>query len=253
MLGVFARLSADGTVAQARDSVAATLSRSPAAPGATGALRATAVPINDRYVGDITNPAWIAFITVGLLLVVIACSNVANLLLARGARRGREMAIRLSLGATRARIVTQLLVESAILAAAGGAGAVAVSAAGNRLLSAAIPPGGLPYWVRFTMDGRVAVALVTVCMGTVLLFGLAPALQLARTSVNAVIKQTAAAVSQVSSREAMDLALPDAPARPDGRAALQTRCDRPDLSGAPDSRTAGRRRTYPDVRDDAAH
>ena len=146
--------------------------------------------LNDRYNGDITNPAWVAFITVGIILVLIACSNVATLLLASGAGRAREMAIRVSLGATRMRIVRQLLVESAMLAGAGGVAAVAVSLAGLRLLAAAIPPGGLPYWVTLTMDGRVVAVLVAVCLGTVLLFGLAPAVQLARTRPNAAIKET---------------------------------------------------------------
>jgi putative ABC transport system permease protein len=195
VLRVYGRLSAGATIPQADASVAAVLARPPGTSGAIGASRAAVVAINDRYRGDITNPAWIAFITVGALLVVIACSNVATLLLAHGARRGREMAMRLALGATQARLVRQLLVESALLAVAGGLGAVAVSAAGLRLLSAAIPPGGLPYWITLTMDGRVAAALVAVCMGTVLLFGLAPALQLARTSANAVIKETGAGVS----------------------------------------------------------
>lgn len=195
VLNVYGRLAADATMARAQDEVAAVLAHSSATSPSSAASRAAVVPINERYRGDITNPAWIAFITVGLLLVVISCSNVANLLLARGARRGREMAMRVALGATRARIVRQLLVESAMLAAAGGLGAVAISAAGLRLLSAAIPPGGLPYWVTLTMDGRVAAMLVVVCCGTVLLFGLAPALQLARTSAHAVIKETSAGTS----------------------------------------------------------
>src|SRR5262249_55223470 len=85
--------------------------------------------------------------------------------------------------------------ESAMLAAAGGAAAIFVSYVGNRLLTAAIPPGGLPYWITLTMDGRVAAVLVAVCLSTVLLFGLAPAIQLARTSANAVIKDTSLSVS----------------------------------------------------------
>ena len=194
-LNVFGRLAAGATVTEARQRIAAVLAPTSMPPTGGEPATAVAVPLNDRYLGDISNPAWITFITVGLLIVVIACSNVANLLLARGARRGREMAVRLSLGATRLRIVRQLLVESALLAALGGLGAIAVSSAGNRLLSAAIPPGGLPYWITLTMDARVAAALTAVCLGAVLLFGLAPAVHLARTSPGRVMKETAAGAS----------------------------------------------------------
>ena len=195
-LKAYGRLAAHATVADAQASVAGILTPAAAAGDMKGVIRTLVVPLNDRYNGDINNPAWIAFITVGILLVLIACSNVATLLLASGAGRAREMAIRVSLGATRTRILRQLLVESAILACAGGIAAVAVSLAGLGMLAAAIPPGGLPYWVTLTMDGRVAGVLAGVCLGTVFLFGLAPALQLARTRPNAAIKETTLNASQ---------------------------------------------------------
>jgi predicted permease len=195
-LKVYGRLATDATVADAQAGVAGVLAR-PAAAGETGgAIRPLVVALNERYNGDINNPAWVAFITVGVILVLIACSNVATLLLASGAARAREIAIRVSLGATRMRIVRQLLVESAILSCAGGIAAVAVSIVGLGLLRAAIPPGGLPYWITLTMDGRVVAVLVGVCLGTVFVFGLAPALQLARTRPNAAIKETTLNASQ---------------------------------------------------------
>jgi predicted permease len=194
-LRVFARLALGTTVAQASDAVAAVMTRLPGTDAASSA-RPLVLPINERYRSDITNPAWIAFITVGLLVVIIACSNVANLLLARGVQRAREMAIRLSLGATRVRIVRQLLIESALLALVGGIAAVGVSAGGLRLLSIIMPPNVLPYWVTLTMDARIAAVLAAVCLGTVLLFGLAPALQIARTQPAAVTRRAISGASQ---------------------------------------------------------
>jgi predicted permease len=195
VLHVYARISDGSTMLQAQERIDAVLSGALPLAEKPQDLRTMVVPINARYNGDITNPAWIAFITVGLLLVIVACSNVANLLLARGVRRHGEIAIRLSLGATRVRIMRQLLVESTLLALCGGLGAIGVSWVALQLLDAAIPPGALPFWITLTMDWRVAAVLAAVCLGTVLLFGFAPALRLAQTSLNEATKESGGSTS----------------------------------------------------------
>jgi putative ABC transport system permease protein len=195
ILRTYARLAPGATLAQAQDAVTTILRRESQPLTRTVPGGAIVVAINDRYMSNITDPAWLAFITAGLLLVLIACSNVANLLLARGVRRGHEIAVRLSLGATRLRIVRQLLVESAMLAVVGAVVALGISTAGLKLFRAAIPKGGLPYWVTFAMDGRVILVLVVVCLGTVLVSGIAPALQLARTNLTFTMKEGANTVS----------------------------------------------------------
>ena len=188
-LFVFGRLAADASVDQARAEVEAfgdVWARE--FPESNRGIRATTVPINVRMNGNITEPTWIAFITAGALVLLIACANVANLLLMRGAVRGREIAIRASIGATRARLVRQLLIESAVLAAFGALAGVGMSLMGLRLLSSMIPAEGLQYWMTLTMDGRVLAVLISVTAGSVLVFGLAPALHLLRVDVNQTIK-----------------------------------------------------------------
>ncbi len=194
---------ADGvTLAGAREGVTSAATRLAAQyPDTNRDVRLTAVPINERFNGNIKDPAWVAFITVGALVVIIACSNVATLLLARSVRRGREMAIRLSLGATRRRIVRQLLAESVILAGFGGVAALGFAALGLRLFARAFPTDALPYWITFTMDGRVFLVLAAACLGTVVLFGLAPALHASRASVSGVLKDgSGSSTSGISAR-----------------------------------------------------
>lgn len=122
-------------------------------------------------------------------VLLIACANVANLLLARSTQRGREISVRISLGATRWRVIRQLLIESVLLALVSGAIGLALSFIGIRLFDQATQDVGKPYWIQFTMDRAVFAYLAAVCLGTGILFGLAPALHISKTDVNEVLKE----------------------------------------------------------------
>ncbi len=189
-IGLISSMKAGLGVSQVNDELNALATRiAQRTPETNKGVELIAKPVNQQFNGRITDAVWIAFISVGGLLVLIACSNVANLLLARSVQRSREIAIRVSMGATRWRIVRQLLVEGMLLAAIGGLLGLGLSFLGLRILTSATPAGGLPFWVTFTMDGRVFGVLAAVCLGTVLLFALAPAVHIARTDVNDLLKE----------------------------------------------------------------
>jgi len=143
-------------------------------------VRFTVVPINQQLNPSVAQRAWIAFITAGVLVLLVACANVANLLLMRAAMRGREMAIRTAIGARRSRVVRQLLVESATLSVLAATFGIFVAWAGLRMLAAIVPPETLPYWMAFTMDQTVLVVVVGVCVISVFLCGLPSALHASR-------------------------------------------------------------------------
>lgn len=189
-LSVFGRVRDHLTIADAQAEIGAiveTLAREHA--DAHPALRAHVTPINEQYLGSPRHPAWLAFMAAGCLIVLISCANVANLLLARSAHRAREIAIRASLGAGRARIVRQLLVEAAVLAGLGGVAGLGVATASVRVFSSAIPEHVLPYWFDYSFDARVIAALAMVSAATVCVFALLPALHASRTDVNHVLKE----------------------------------------------------------------
>jgi predicted permease len=177
-LTVFARLKGTAAVAAAATEIDAALRRQGVL--ASDRQRISIVPLNDRYRGRPTEPVWIAFLTAGALVLLIACSNVSNLLLARGARRTMEIATRLSLGATRSRLFRQLLTETLVLVTVACVAAVFVSWTGLRAFKAAIPQGALPYWIRLNLDARTMATLLGIGMLTVVLSGLAPAIHLVR-------------------------------------------------------------------------
>ena len=152
-------------------------------------ITAYATPFNERIVGPQLRTVFWALMGAVAFVLLIACSNVANLLLARAAVRSREVAVRVSLGATRFRIVRQLLVESVLLAFVSGLVGLALGGIQIRWFDAETQNVGKPYWMVFTMDASVVAFFAAVCLMTGIIFGLAPALHVSKTNVNEVLKE----------------------------------------------------------------
>jgi predicted permease len=195
-LSVFGRLSAGASLTKATADVQATAAAwSRDFPDRYRGVRLQVEPINDRLVGRVTDVTWLAFITAGWLVLLIACANVANLLLMRATTRAHEIAVRRSLGATRWNIVRQLLVESALLGVLGALVGVSFSWLGLKALVAMIPPDTLAYWFRITIDARVLGVLLAATVGSVFVFGLSPALYLSRTDASTGLNEHARGAS----------------------------------------------------------
>jgi predicted permease len=144
---------------------------------------------NQRFNGGPIRAVFLSMMGAVVFVLLIACANVANLLLSRSAGRAREVAVRLALGATRWRIVRQLLFESVLLGAIGGVLGLGIAVFGVRAFDAAVADSGKPYWIQFTIDYVVVGFLAGICLLTGILFGLAPALHVSRTNVHGVLKE----------------------------------------------------------------
>jgi predicted permease len=183
-----ARMKPGVTLAQARadmDAVARNLAAEyPDANKGTGIF---VNPLKDDIIGDIGPTLFLLLGAVGFVLL-IACANVANLLLARSAARAREFAIRVALGATRRRIMHQLLTESILLAAAGGALGLLFAAWGTKA-ALAIVPEALPRTDEIGLDGRVLLFTLAISILVGITFGVVPALKTSQPDLHESLKE----------------------------------------------------------------
>ena len=179
IIAVIGRLASGATREQAQAQLTGVMTELSARhPSTNAGLGASVMPLHEEIVGRVRPLVLLLQVAVAILLL-IACANVAHLLLGQAAGRQSEIAMRFALGADRSRIVRQLLIETLIIAVPGGLAGLAIAEIGVRTLIAAAP-SNLPRLAEATIDGPVLAFTVGMTLATALVFGLGPALHSAR-------------------------------------------------------------------------
>jgi putative ABC transport system permease protein len=198
-LAVVARLKPNVTVVEAGTEMRLIAERlAQQYPESSANESAEVVPLLDQILGDIREPLFALLAAVGIV-VLIACANVANLLLVRASVRDREIAIRTAIGASRGRLVRQMLVESLMLALAGGAAGVLIAYLALEPIQT-LSAGNIPRVQDVAIDSQVLLFALVVSVATGMVFGLAPAWHASRADVAAIIKETGRSSSAAGGR-----------------------------------------------------
>jgi len=150
--------------------------------------RAELTPLRDDLVGDLRQPLRV-FVGAVVLVLLLVCADLANLMLARGTLRGREIAVRSALGASRSRLTMQLITESLLISCLGGVVGVGIAAWGIRLLRFAFPDQSPPFYITLSLDLPTLVIVAGLTIITGILFGTLPALRGARPDLNASLRE----------------------------------------------------------------
>ena len=157
---------------------------------------ANVMTFHQRYDGGNIRMVFLLMLASVGFVLLIACANVANMMLSRAIGRQREMSIRAALGASRWRVVRQLLIESVLLSMLGGAFGLALAYCGSHWFDLATQRVGRPYWVQFTTDYTVFGYFAALCILSGLLFGIAPALRASRPDLNQVLQEGARSIGR---------------------------------------------------------
>ena len=187
---VFARMKPGGTRQQAEREFEGIATRLAAAyPKDNENWTITTRTIGEWFLPEQVELVMLTMMGAVTLVLLIACANVANLLLAQASVRHREMSIRAALGAGRWRIVRQLLTEAVLIGLVSAPLGIAIAWTGIRLIDAAMPPDDVPYFIKWSLDARSLIYTIVISLLTGVVFGLAPALQAVRADLQGSLKE----------------------------------------------------------------